>query len=462
MNAKTKEPEVLESEGNELTTVATITPMQLLEKATAQGADVGQLTALMDLQERWEAGEAQKAYIAAMSLFQADCPIIEKMSDGHNSRYANLPDTLKQIKELMKTHGFVHSWKTDQINSDITVTCCVTHKGGHKEFASLSAAPDKTGNKNDVQAVGSTNTYLQRYTLFSVLGLASAEQDDDANSAFSHEAISIDQETAIIALLEETGIDQAKFLVWAKAETVGDILERIPAAVDDGRGHPMAVRGVRLLMPGDGIKSSESAAVRPPHDVDPRRVRDPVGDQLVDDRVKVGDVRVGRGRADVSVVAVVLGSVLWIEGRPVEVARLRRDDHKTGVAGIVCEVECRHLPAQRSRIVNRCRVPARSRNPHDQRPARWGHGSRWQRLTSISSHAVVVDPGLGRTIVIRRPAEAQPAVAGDAHRLVAGRVDPENRRIQERIGRQQVDARQVRRTHRRRDLDHRSRRNESF
>ncbi|MCK5444700.1 MAG: ERF family protein [Rhodospirillaceae bacterium] len=224
MNAKAKKPEVLEPESTEMATVAPITPMQLLEQATANGADVGQLTAIMDLQERWEAGEAQKKYTAAMALFQADCPFITKVREGHNSSYANLADTLQQIKGLMKTHGFVHSWKTDQIDGILTVSCCVTHIGGHKEFASMSAGADNSGSKNAVQAIGSTNTYLQRYTLFSVLGLASRDQDDDANSAISHEAISLDQETSIIALIEETGIDKAKFLAWAKAETVGDIL----------------------------------------------------------------------------------------------------------------------------------------------------------------------------------------------------------------------------------------------
>lgn len=47
----------------------------------------------------------------------------------------------------------------------------------------MSAEPDGSGSKNAVQAIGSTNTYLQRYTLFSVLGLASVDMDDDANGA---------------------------------------------------------------------------------------------------------------------------------------------------------------------------------------------------------------------------------------------------------------------------------------
>ena len=39
-----------------------ITPMDMINTAIERGADIDQLTKLMDLQERWEANEARKAY----------------------------------------------------------------------------------------------------------------------------------------------------------------------------------------------------------------------------------------------------------------------------------------------------------------------------------------------------------------------------------------------------------------
>jgi hypothetical protein len=38
---------------------------------------------------------------------------------------------------------------------------------------------DATGNKNPVQQIGSTVTYLQRYTLLAATGLATSDSDDD-------------------------------------------------------------------------------------------------------------------------------------------------------------------------------------------------------------------------------------------------------------------------------------------
>ena len=42
----------------------------------------------------------------------------------------------------------------------------------------MYGTPDNSGSKNSIQAIGSTTTYLQRYTLFSILGLAAGEDDD--------------------------------------------------------------------------------------------------------------------------------------------------------------------------------------------------------------------------------------------------------------------------------------------
>ena len=62
------------------------------------------------------------------------------------------------------------------------VTCKITHELGHSEETSLSAPADSSGSKNAIQAIGSTITYLQRYTLLALTGLATHEQDDDAQA----------------------------------------------------------------------------------------------------------------------------------------------------------------------------------------------------------------------------------------------------------------------------------------
>ena len=50
---------------------------------------------------------------------------------------------------------------------------------GHSESVTLDAFKEDSGTKNNIQAMGSSITYLERYTLFAATGLASEEQDDD-------------------------------------------------------------------------------------------------------------------------------------------------------------------------------------------------------------------------------------------------------------------------------------------
>ncbi len=174
--------------GNQVQTIdqpkeiqAAITPSQMLQIAVEQNADIDKLEKLMQLQERWDAAQAKKAFVSAMSAFRSECPAIEKTKSGHNTKYAGLAESIDQIKGLLAKCGLSHSWQTSQEGDLVTVTCTVTHLEGHSEKTMLAAGPDSTGSKNSIQAIGSTVSYLQRYTLFAILGLASQEMDNDGN-----------------------------------------------------------------------------------------------------------------------------------------------------------------------------------------------------------------------------------------------------------------------------------------
>ena len=201
------------------------TPAQLLQIAVDQGADLDKLEKLMELQERWEDREARKAYVNAMSEFRASVGNISRNRQGHNSKYADLAHTLNQVKDKLAANGLSHTWKTDQgENQLITVTCCVTHIQGHQECTSMSANPDTSGAKNSIQAIGSTITYLQRYTLFSLLGLAST--DDDDGQLGGGEPIDDNQSANLAALLEEVGAKKDAFLKHFKIESIDDLPQK--------------------------------------------------------------------------------------------------------------------------------------------------------------------------------------------------------------------------------------------
>ena len=163
--------------------VATITPMSMLAIAVEQGADLDKLSKLMDLQERWEANEARKAFVRAMSKFKADPPKIVKdkqVAYGQTKyKHAELDQVASVIGVALALVGISHRWTLDQSNG-ISVCCILTHDLGHSESVTMTAPSDTSGQKNPIQAIASTISYLERYTLLASTGLATGEDDTDA------------------------------------------------------------------------------------------------------------------------------------------------------------------------------------------------------------------------------------------------------------------------------------------
>jgi hypothetical protein len=159
------------------------TPMAMIQRAVELNTDIDKLTKLMDLQERWEKNEARKAFVAAMTEFKKNPPTIIK--NKHVSfketeyDHATLDHVCEQITQGLGAVGISHRWDVDQKDGRIKVTCILTHSMGHSETTALDGPPDATGSKNALQAIGSTVSYLERYTLFAATGLAAKNQDND-------------------------------------------------------------------------------------------------------------------------------------------------------------------------------------------------------------------------------------------------------------------------------------------
>jgi len=228
---------------NEPSLPAPMTPMDMLNRAVEQGANIEVLEKLMSLQERWEANQARKAFDEAMAAAKAEIPTIAKnrevdftSSKGRtNYRHEDLAEIARTVDPILSRHGLSYRFRvTSNVSEPVTVTCILSHRAGHSEETTLSAGRDDSGNKNSIQAVGSAITYLQRYTLKAALGLA-ASSDDDGNSSDAPDYISRDQLTQIVDLAEEVGADKEKFCRYLK---VGSLAE-IPA--------PRFEHAVRLL-----------------------------------------------------------------------------------------------------------------------------------------------------------------------------------------------------------------------
>lgn len=171
------------------------TPMMLLQIAMDQGADLDRLERLMNMQEQWEAREARKAFAVALAAFKANPPRLHKNKTvdfqtpkGRTTyRHATLDEVALQIGAALSPHGLSFRWNVEQVEARrVRVTCTLGHVMGHAEQVVMEGAPDDSGNKNSIQQVGSTVTYLQRYTLLAITGMAVKDQDDDGAGATLH------------------------------------------------------------------------------------------------------------------------------------------------------------------------------------------------------------------------------------------------------------------------------------
>jgi len=171
---------------NEIVVKEDSSPMTHASEFLKYGGKMEDLEKMLELQERHDANEARKAFHVAMADFKKNPPEIlkskkvsYKTSSGEASyNHADLGVITTAIGSSLAEHGLSASWKQEQ-DAGIKVTCRLTHELGHFEETSLFSPPDTSGGKNSIQAIGSTITYLQRYTLLALTGLAAHDQDDD-------------------------------------------------------------------------------------------------------------------------------------------------------------------------------------------------------------------------------------------------------------------------------------------
>lgn len=202
---------------------------------------VEKLEQMFDLYQKVQASEARKAFDAAMAGAKSEIPVIRKSRTvSHETKtggtksyvHEDLGGIAEIVDPILAKYGLSYRYRTSSnVNEPISVTCIIAHKQGYFEETTLSAGRDDSGNKNSLQAIGSTITYLQRYTLKAALGLAAAK-DDDAKAA-SGDTLSEAQVDTLFDLIAETESNVGQFLIAGRAgmETVPETVDGIKEAI---------------------------------------------------------------------------------------------------------------------------------------------------------------------------------------------------------------------------------------
>ena len=164
--------------------------VDIVRFAVQSGAPIETIERMMALQERWQAGIAEKAYFAAMNAVQAEMrPVVKK---GFNPQTNSKFERDEEIDELLTpvycAHGFAISFSEGEAKEAgmTRIVADVMHTGGHHREYHVDLALDDVGiagktNKTKVHGKGSTLTYGKRYLKRQIFNLTLTGEDDDGN-----------------------------------------------------------------------------------------------------------------------------------------------------------------------------------------------------------------------------------------------------------------------------------------
>jgi len=212
------------------------TVLELIEKvALDPRADVEKLERMMAMYERLKAKEAELAYNAAKGRILkklAGIKIVKNRSvlceidkakpqkgTPEAFKYAPLEEIDKHLRPLLAEEDMDLSYSNEpQADGGILIRGRLKHlPSGHYEDSFMPAPPDKTGGKSDVQAVGSTNSFLRRYVACNIFNIVVVGDDDDGTGGTIDEA-----QTKIILDLLKKAKGGPKFLKYMKTQSVAD------------------------------------------------------------------------------------------------------------------------------------------------------------------------------------------------------------------------------------------------
>lgn len=206
------------------------TVLQVIAAAAANPkVDVDKMRALLEMQERIMAREAEIAFTEAMGRVQNAVPRIVKdrkiiVKGSLRSKYAALEDIDRVVRPLILAEGFSLLYSTEDVPPKATkLILTVKHRLGHKEPFSLVLPIDNSEFRSPAQNAASTVSFGKRILLCMAFNIITVDEDKDGNPPgdFIHE----NQVLNIVDLLKQIGLreDDQKFLAWAGADKIEHI-----------------------------------------------------------------------------------------------------------------------------------------------------------------------------------------------------------------------------------------------
>lgn len=140
------------------------------------------------MRERWEGVDDVSELAKALAKAQSEFPAIERSKDvqvktktggSYTFSYAPLDAILSTVRPVLTKNGLAVSQLLANVNGAPALKTMLLHEGGE---LLQDSCPLPANGATSAQEFGSLVTYMRRYALVAVLGIAT-EEDDDGNHA---------------------------------------------------------------------------------------------------------------------------------------------------------------------------------------------------------------------------------------------------------------------------------------
>jgi hypothetical protein len=162
---------------------------------------------------------ANAALFAALALAQGEIENATKASVNPHfkSKYADLAEVLNTVRPTFAKFGLAIVQSTSAEPGVVFVTTAIVHKDGGYITSTASCVPAKA----DAQGIGAATTYLRRYGLAAMAGVA--QEDDDGNSAAHNKPLTQRRSPGLPLLLSaiaDVGTDEQLELLREQIRTL--------------------------------------------------------------------------------------------------------------------------------------------------------------------------------------------------------------------------------------------------
>ena len=175
---------------------------------------------------------ANAPLFAALAKAQAEVENATKgsVNPHFKSRYADLAEVLNTVRPVFSHYGLSILQSTSFDGTLVHVTTTVAHAEGGWASSCASCSPARI----DAQGIGAATTYLRRYSLAAMAGVA--QEDDDGNAA-SHQQRPAQESKREDGLLPATlEVAQRQLDRASTLEELGNTWATLPAPVRKALG----------------------------------------------------------------------------------------------------------------------------------------------------------------------------------------------------------------------------------